>query len=177
MKRMTFLTCLFLLAALPGIAQKVKSGYDKTADFSKYKTYVFGAGLPAARPEIHQKILESMEQELTASGLKKVEGAANADIEVSYFGGIGSPMVLPSRSEFYPPSWLGYWGATTMSQAAPVLTGEALFEIRDLKSTHLVWEAYVTHNVGDSVLKNPQKVGEMLEKMVSKAFKTYPNKK
>ena len=177
MRRMLLVSCLVILATVPAVAQKVKSGYDKKVDFAKYKTYVFGAGLPAARAEINQQILANMEQELATRGLKKVEEAVNADIEVSYFGGIGSPMVVPLRSEFYPPTWLGYWGASMANQADPVLTGEALFEIRDLKSMHLVWEAYVTQNVGDSVLKNPKKVSETVEKMVAKAFKSYPSKK
>ena len=180
MRKMYWASCLVLLLAVPVSAQKVKAGYDKGIDFSKYKTYKFGLGLPVANLTVNQQIFANMEQSLASLGLKKADNATKVDIEVSYFGGIGSPLTIPPRSEFYPPSWLGYWGAALAGQfsaASAVVTGELQFEIRDLSSNHLVWEAYVSQNILDSTLQNPKKVSEAVHKMVEKSFDRYPAKK
>ena len=171
---------LILLLAIPCAAQKVKTGYDKTIDFSKYKTYKFGLGLPVANQTINQQIFANMEQSLAALGLKKADDATKADIEVSYFGGIGSPLTIPPRAEYVSPAWLGYWApvlTTMQAQTAAVVTGELQFEIRDLSSNHLVWQAYVSQNILDSNLQNPKKVSEAVHKMVEKSFDRYTGKK
>ncbi|MFN8006707.1 MAG: DUF4136 domain-containing protein [Terriglobia bacterium] len=180
MKRIGWTLCIALLFAFPLSAQKVKVGYDKTNDFSKYKTYKFGIGLPVPNEKYNQVIFANMEQSLTALGLTKVDGATTPDIEVSYYGGLGTPLSVPPRSEFYPPAWLGYWGvalAGQFSAASGVVTGELQFEVRDLNSGHLVWQAYVKQNILDSNLQDSNKLGETIHKMVDKSFDKYPSKK
>lgn len=180
MKKLFWISCLVLSLAVPVSAQKVKAGYDKSIDFSKYKTYVFGLGLPVPNQTVNKQIFANMEQSLSALGLTKVGEGTKPDIEVSYFGGIGTPLTIPPRAEYIAPSWQGWYypGYTNMqAMTSAVVTGQLQFEIRDLNSTHLVWEANVSQNILDSNLQNPKKVSETVQKMVEKSFDRYPKKK
>ena len=182
MKKVFWTSCLVLLLAVPVSAQrvKVKTGYDKQIDFSKYKTYKFGLGLPVANMTVNQQIFANMEQSLTALGLTKVDGSTKADIEVSYFGGLGSPLTIPPRAEYVAPAWVGYWApvyTTMVAQTSAVVTGELQFEIRDLSTNHLVWQTYASQNILDSTLTNPKKLSEVVHNMIEKVFDKYPKNK
>ena len=180
MKKVFWTSCLVLLVAMPVSAQKVKVGYDKGINFANFKTYKFGLGLPVANQNVNQQIFSNMEQSLSALGLTKVDGTTKADLEVSYFGGLGSPLTIPPRAEFVAPAWVGYWApvlTTMVAQTTAVVTGQLQFEIRDLSTNHLVWQTYVSQNILDSDLTNSKKLSETVHKMVEKAFDKYPSKK
>ena len=53
---------------------KVTSTFDKTAAFTTFKTYGWIAGQPAFDPAAHKAIVSAIDAEMTAVGLKKVEG-------------------------------------------------------------------------------------------------------
>lgn len=64
------LTCLLSATAY---AQKVSIDYDKQANFSSYKTYMWAEGTPAKNPLGHQRIIAGIEAQLAAKGWQKVE--------------------------------------------------------------------------------------------------------
>ena len=182
MKKVFWTSCLVLLLVVPASAQRVKlkTGYNKQINFSKYKTYKFGLGLPVANQTVNRQIFANMEQSLAALGLKKADDASKPDIEVSYFGGMGSPLTLPPRAEFVDTGWVGYWApvySTMRAQTSAVVNGELQFEIRDLSTNHLVWQTNASQNIMDSTLTNPKKLAEVVHNMVEKAFDKYPSKK
>jgi len=65
-----------LLAAFPitACAQKVRVGYDKRTEFLKFKTYAWGEPtMPVAKPLLYASIIGSIDMDLKAKGLAKVE--------------------------------------------------------------------------------------------------------
>ena len=79
---------LFLLLAATACAQKIQTGYDKSADFSQYKTYAWiPRATPATNPAMAAIIDQNIEYELNQKGLHKVDG--NADLLVQSYGGAG----------------------------------------------------------------------------------------
>ena len=79
---------LLLLAVAAAWAQKVETGYDKSANFSKYKTFAFVPRVtPAANPAIAAIIDGNVEYELNQKGLRKV--GSNPDLLVKVYGGPG----------------------------------------------------------------------------------------
>jgi hypothetical protein len=62
-------------------AQKVTVDYDKTVNFSNYNTYAWSEGA-ARNPIVKQMILDAIDSELTAKGLRKVDG--NPDLQITF---------------------------------------------------------------------------------------------
>jgi len=55
-------------------AQKVKVGYDKTADFSKYTTYTWAPpGVPPTRPLLYRHVVGAIDEHLKSEGLADLQ--------------------------------------------------------------------------------------------------------
>src|SRR6267143_508261 len=104
-------TCL-LAVALPivnAFAQKVSVGYDKSADFSKYKSYTWAQPTtPPSRPLLYLNIEGAIDYELKAKGLTRT--GTNGDLILVPGGGMElginkskvAPLCLPARSHIFP---------------------------------------------------------------------------
>jgi uncharacterized protein DUF4136 len=81
-------TFLFLCLAMASaaFAQKIKTGYDKSAEFSGFKTYAWTEQQPSPiQPLVATMIVADIDHELSAKGLRKVE--KDPDVLVSYYAG------------------------------------------------------------------------------------------
>ena len=62
------------LSIPPGFAQKVKVGFDKSADFSKYKSYTLQEpATPSSRPLLYFSLAGTIKKDLEAKGLVNTE--------------------------------------------------------------------------------------------------------
>jgi hypothetical protein len=74
-----FTAALFLLAVATARAQKVEIGYDKSADFSRFKTYSWiPRTAPATNPLLATLIDNDIEYQLNQKGLRKVDSNPDA---------------------------------------------------------------------------------------------------
>src|SRR5512133_1634482 len=98
--------CCFLFLSLMAaklVDQKVKVGYDKSVDFSRYKTYTWAKlTMPSARPTLYAIVVESIDEELRKKGLSRVENGG--DLVLTPGGGIeygvGSAASTPIPSTY-----------------------------------------------------------------------------
>ena len=88
----TFLLCVSgLHPPEQAVAQEVKSSYDKSADFKKYKKYTWGANYLLTRQpkdvqeRINKAIIDSINRNLQASGF--IEDDSNPDFKIIYEAG------------------------------------------------------------------------------------------
>src|SRR5580704_15104185 len=88
----TFLLCVTMLHAPDvALAQKVKSTYEKSADFKSFKKYTWGSNylLTRQRPEVQARInlaiVDSINRDLQASGF--VMDQASPDFIIIYEAG------------------------------------------------------------------------------------------
>jgi hypothetical protein len=106
---------LFLFLGWGGaIAQEIKAEYDKSRDFTVYKTFRFGAGeivTPKDQKQIPDKVLDAwiknaITRELAKKGLQQTDSAA--DLVVSYvstslarsdMGNLGPMGLTPNSTE------------------------------------------------------------------------------
>ncbi len=84
MRRLVFLSALVIAHLCRAQAQKIKVEYDKSFDFSKYKTYGMDANKESAKPMLRLAILGAIQDDLTKRGLQQV--ADNPDIFVQVYG-------------------------------------------------------------------------------------------
>lgn len=69
--RVAIVVLALAFLTLPATAG-VEVEYENGADFSGFKTYAWQKGTEAARPKVQQWIVQAVERELKARGLRKV---------------------------------------------------------------------------------------------------------
>ncbi len=174
-----FARALFLICLLSGglQAQKVKVEYDKSLDFSKFKTFTWGPIDAVARPLLAASILGGIEEELIKRGLSKVAndpdifleiyGSVDSDISVTYsnplYSGMGG---IPSFDSGFV-MWGVMAGGTT---AVTVHKGQLVVDVIDAAQKKLVWRGIATDNLSD----NREKLVKQTNKAVEKMFQRYP---
>jgi hypothetical protein len=172
--RRCHLILLFLISASVALhAQKVNVDWDRTTDFSPYKTYKWEK-IPTPRTpssEMENLIHQETEVQLEAKGLKKVEGDG-PDLYVGYSITLGQPkQEAASTSSKTESAWQtgGAWSGDLASDKAE-RKGTLRIEIADRRKNLLVWRGTVMAEVGDSVNDARAKVS----KGISKAFAKFP---
>jgi Domain of unknown function (DUF4136) len=175
-------TTVFLIA-LSSIcfAQKVKIGYDKSADFSKYKTYTWEE--PNMAPThllLYTTVIGSVDGELAAKGFSRLE--KNGDLTLIPAGGIGfatvfsggtpiSPTFTGPRPALNATMWTGAEGQGELMPAVP--DGTLALEFVDRTANLVVWSGTVTQKLD---IEKKTKSLELASKAVSKLLKEFPPK-
>ena len=168
-------TIFFLFLPVVAQAQKVNVDFDKTTDFSKFKTYSWGQGTPNPNPLGHQRIVAGIESQLALKGLQKVE--SNADIVVIYHAAAGhETQINTTNMGGYGYGWGRYGGGTSTTTVQNIPTGELIVDIGDTQSKKFVWRGTARDTLSDKPEKNEKKLNKALTKMFEK-FPPPPAKK
>jgi Domain of unknown function (DUF4136) len=178
------LRVLFIFAILPAcvLAQKVKVGHDKSADFSHYKTYsVQAPSTQPTRPLLYDSVMGSVKQELEAKGYTNV--AKGGDLTLVPGGGIGydlpdTPGLLSDscsncKAPLRDVDWAGYM-APPGSSGKPLPQGTLQLTFIDPASKKMVWNGVVTQKL------DPQKPEKSIEKIttaIQKLLSEFPTRK
>jgi hypothetical protein len=170
---------LLLVPAL-AIAQKTSYDFDKTADFSTYKTYAMKEGTPVGQQLIDDRIVAAIESQLAAKGLTKA--ASDPDVVVVYHVAFDKQKDISTFSSGYGGGygpygygWGGGWGGTTTStQVRDILVGTMVIDMADAKKKQVVWRGMGVKEV-DTTAK-PEKRDKSINNAVTKIFKNYPPK-
>ena len=170
--RRCYLILLFLLSATAALyAQKVNVEWDRTTDFTPYKTYKWEK-IPTPRTpssEMENLIHEMTDGQLGAKSLKKVE-TDEPDLYVGYSITLGQPkQEAVSKQPTTESAWQtgGAWSGNIPSNKAE-RKGTLRIEIADRRKNLLVWRGTVMADVGDSVNDARAKVSLGLSKTFSK---------
>src|SRR5271167_2560542 len=127
---------LILLAASGAWAQKITVEFDKSADFSRYKTFAIRDGQlnsrnPALNSELVKKQIEAdIQNDLTAKGLMMATSGP-ADLNVRYTFGAARKTEI----EAYPAGW---YGRGTRYVRVPYSEGTLVIDMRDPTTRSLV---------------------------------------
>jgi hypothetical protein len=181
MRKLLYLASAFLLIASFASAQDVSYNFDQKADFTKYKTYKWVAVKDAEQPDelTAKMIVQAIETQLTAKGLKKVE-SGDANLLVAYQVAVSKEKEVTSFSSGYGmgPGWGGRWyggyygGGTTTTSTATILIGSLALDMYDAAAKTLVWRGLASKQM-DTKAK-PEKRQKNLDKGMAKLLKNYP---
>jgi hypothetical protein len=170
---------LVLVLAVASLwAQKVQTGYDKTVDFSRYKTFAWiPSTVPATNPVLATLINADIEHELNQKGLRKVD--SNPDLLVKSYGGAndvagGFAAEDPNytASGGAPMPGAGMWGGSLPPTPVPqVMHGSITVDLIDARQKHLVWRGTAK---GKMDYDKREKLLDQANKAVSELFKKYP---
>ena len=169
-----------LLLAIGGFAQDVRYNFDRSADFSKYRTYKWVKVKDAAQlgQLADQQLKSAVDAELAMKGLVKSDG--NTDLDVAYQAAINQEKQFNSYSSGFGPGW-GYgagWGyggfasTTTTGQTSTIHIGSVGLDLYDAGKQKLIWRGEVSKTL--DVKAKPDKVQKNLQKAMAKLLKNYP---
>lgn len=161
-----------LVAALPVLvvacsSMNVRSDYDRTVDFRRYRSYDWlpGPGGEAVTTMDDRRIKQAVNVNLLEKGLQINQDAP--DLFVTYHTGQQNPVQVQQRGYTY-----GAWGGNVASNRHDV--GTLIIDLIDARTNELIWRGTAT----DSVDPNwkPEKIEQVINEAVKKLLKDYPPK-
>ena len=168
------IVALGMLVPAVMLAQKTSFDYDKSVDFTTFKTYAQKPGTPVGDPFVDKRFSEAIDAELTAKGLTKND--ANPDITVIYHVAFDKKQDVSTYSTgmAYGPygyGWGAGWGGTEV-RVREILEGTLIIDIADAKKKSLVFRGMGVKEV--DVQAKAEKRDKNVAEAVKKIFKNFP---
>lgn len=177
------LIIVFLWSCAPSV--KVSYDYDKTVDFTKYKTYSFYGWQQSSDKvlgELNKKrIQQAAANEFAKRDIQYVE--SGGDIVVSLFAVIDQEKGVTAYTDYYGgggyyrPGWgwgagYGYGTSTTTYQEYDYYTGTLVIDVFDATSKQLIWQG-----VGSKTLdESPANKDKNIQTALARIMINYPIK-
>jgi len=157
-----------LVLATGSFAQQVKTDYDRSADFSQYKTYSWEK-VQTQDPLWVGRIKEAVNSALTAKGLTAVE--SGGDIAIVAIEMTKNQQSLNTFYNGFGGGWRwggGFGDATTTVDNYKV--GTLVVDLFDAKTKKIIWRGSSSDTLSDKSDKNIKN----LDKGVQKMFDHFP---
>jgi hypothetical protein len=157
-----------LVLATASFAQQVKTDYDRSADFSQYKTYSWEK-VQTQDPLWVGRIKEAVNSALTAKGLTAVE--SGGDIAIVAIEMTKNQQSLNTFYNGFGGGWRwggGFGDATTTVDNYKV--GTLVVDLFDAKTKKIIWRGSSSDTLSDKSDKNIKN----LDKGVQKMFDHFP---
>jgi hypothetical protein len=163
---MNSFACLLavMLIAAPQDLGKVASTVDKKVDFTAFHTYAWEKGHEAYDRGVHQTIVDAIDAQMAALGLKKVD-AGKGDVAIRYHVVRGSDVDLDLLKKLQKES-----------QTAPApekILGSLAIVLYAPRGTEPLWEAHTRSHLNE----DPKVREQEIRNAVVALFKTYPRPK
>src|SRR6267154_6784242 len=159
-----------LLFASVSFAQQVKTDYDRSADFSHYKTYSWEK-VQTADPLWAGRIKEAVNAALTAKGLTPVE--SGGDIAIVAMETTQNQRTLNTFYDGFGGGWRwrGFGGMGTATTTVDnYKVGTLVVDLFDAKTKSLIWRG----SSSDTLSSKSDKNIKNLDKDVNKMFDHFP---
>jgi Domain of unknown function (DUF4136) len=164
----TPLFCALMLTASLAIAHHVRTDYDRSAEFYRYKTFMWINEPQSANPLMNEWIVNAVNAELEARGLCLV--TSNADL------GVSANTATCGNEIFYAGlaggwSWYYYWRPKPSITVIETFDAETLVvDLFDTQKRRVVWWATGTETVSEKAEKNVKHLNKAVERM----FQDFP---
>lgn len=165
----------FFATVSAAFAQKVNVDWDRSADFSSFHTYAWQKSPHPAKGFWDQRIVDGVDKQLAAKGLKKVD--SNPDLWVVYSKSLKDQKEVVGTGYNMGPAWRWGWGwgpniGTVQYNTYITKEGTLVVELADAKNQQLLWRGSATATISDNSDKNIK----TLDNALNKLFKNYPPK-
>jgi hypothetical protein len=154
-----------------GAAQQVSVDFDRSADFSKFRTFAWTTGTPVPDALNHKRIVLAIEQQLTGKGLVKAAVQTPSDLLVAYHASFDRDLKITGwGSGGYGP-FLG--ASRSMSaRAQQVVVGTLVVDLTDASAGSIVWRGMAASDLNPAA--SAERRDKSVNKAVAKLFKNYP---
>ena len=168
--RILVATAALLLVGAGALAQSVTYDYDKSADFTRFKTYAWTRGTDLRDELNHRRVMSAIDNQLTLKGLTRVSSPASADLLVAYHASFDRNLEITGSSSGWGPYALG--GRFGSARVGEVVVGTLLVEMQLADTGRLVWRAAASTDINPTM--TPEKREKSINKAAEKLFKNYP---
>ncbi len=148
-------------------AQDIHFNYDRSANFSSYKTYqwVDIPGGVVTDQLMDQNIKQAVDEQLKLKALTRVE--SNADLFIGY-----QAAVTQEKSVSFYGTGPRWYGGTVTGETSTISVGKLVVDLYDPARKQLIWRGDATKTLDPK--KDPDKNYRTLQKAMAKLFKNYP---
>lgn len=160
------LTALALIVLPACVSLQVKTEQDLEADFSRYHTYAWIAGVPGRDPSLESQIQTAVDRELPFKRLHRVEKGSSPDLYVSICVTVDEERVVQPDQWGYDVGAVGVSGSRANVLTVP--RGTLLVDLIDSGSRRLVWRGQASEAVSREASE------ETIRKAVREIFRPYP---
>ncbi|HKT46755.1 MAG TPA: DUF4136 domain-containing protein [Candidatus Acidoferrales bacterium] len=178
------LSLSFTVLTAPSLSQKVKSNYDKSADFASYKRYAWGSNYlllarqpPQDKPRINGAIVDSINRNLQSKGF--VLDPQSPQFLIYYEAGGSAKGDIGALPNITDAGYVDFnWGmvAGTSSDAWVYTLAKMHIVVKDSSTKQPVWQSVTSEKIRD-VTKAMNNLKQEVDDFVSKALKDFPPKK
>jgi hypothetical protein len=167
-----FLVASIALLALPGVvrAQHVKVHYDRSVDFSKFKTYSWIKGMDANNPDVHRLILDDIHTQLQSKGLQEVE--KGGDLNIAYYSSLEGHINTRAVEYMKGVDWK-QWGEHEEVYGPKMVEmpiARIVVDIVDAAPNRLIWRG----SASDAYTPNEARGNKRVNSSVAKMFEKFP---
>jgi hypothetical protein len=160
-------TVFACIASSIAVGQQVSVNYNRSQDFSQYKTYAWGSN---NANQIQNSILAQQAQSdingaLQGKGLQMVQESQNPDLIVTSNDGL--------KQQTSYTAWgmgRGFGGGMGTISPEQSTIGTLVVDLYDAKKKNLVWRGIAQ----DTLSTNGGKNAKTVQKAIQKMFKQYP---
>jgi hypothetical protein len=153
------------------VAQNITYDYDRSADFSRFRTYTWVRGTVLPDRLNHARVVSAVDAQLAARGLTPVEAGAGADLLVAYHASFDRDLQVTGFSSGWGPYRFGPASSGT-ARVEEIVTGTLAVDIVDAKTKTIVWRGIATKDI--DVKADPAKRERNINRAAEKLFKHYP---
>jgi hypothetical protein len=168
---MTLAASALTLLGTMALSQSVTFDYDRTTNFSAYKSYAWTRGTELPDELNHARIVRSIEARLLQQGLARVEPGDSPDVLVAYHTSFDKDLRIDAFSTGWGPFGLGpdRYGSARVQD---ILVGTLVVDITDARTRALVWRGMVSGDIKPN--DKPEQRDKKLAKAMEKMFRNYP---
>ncbi len=162
----------------------ISTDYDRSVDFTKYKTFGIYKGNEKAQTTISElnrnRVYSAVKTALTEKGLTESE---NPDVWVNILASVNSQKMISSTTTYTGMGMGGYyrpymWGGgmgmvsgNTQYDVNTIKEGSLMVDIIDGKSNDLVWQSSGSHEIDKNFGNNAD---VKIQEYVTQIFSTFP---
>jgi len=143
---------------------RVRSDYDRSANFKKYRTFALREGNSSGNPVMDQRIRQDLVAAFRAKGLDEVR-EENADIVIV-------PHTATRTKRTYDTFYDNGWGGWRWRWAQPTVVvnefqvGTLIVDVFDNQAKTAVWHGYASGALSDEPSENAEKADQAVRRIV-----------
>ena len=157
---------MIMLTTIASVAQRVKTDYDRNANFSQYKTYSW-SNVKTHDPLLVDRIKGAVNSALSAKGLTQVDSGGDLSINATEI--TKDEQTLNTFYDGFGGRRFGGFGDAETTTAT-YKVGTLVVDLVDSRGKELVWRGLSSDTLSDNSGKNIKN----LNKGVAKMFKHFP---